>query len=166
MSRPRLDDVAAELRLTERRLELRRKPPGASPDLLREPQIFQNLEPAQLLLPECACGRRFRHGAVDRDEAARSPLPEQRAVEIGESQTLDGAATRLEDLALGPISEHLRGQVLATPPDALLQIVGMDLEGLTFRVAAAYEKVYVRIVGVVVIDRHPFKPCSEITFHV
>src|SRR5439155_25602040 len=42
-----LDDVAAELRLAERGLELRRKPPRASPDLPRQAQVLKYLEPAQ-----------------------------------------------------------------------------------------------------------------------
>src|SRR5439155_25838986 len=136
-----LDDVAAELGLAERGLELRRKPPRAGPDLLGQAKVFEHLETAQLLLSECSRGGRLWSRSIDRHEASGSPVTDERPVDFGEPEPLYALPARLDDLALRAIPEHLSREVLAAPPDPLLQIVRMDLEGLAACVSTAHQKV-------------------------
>ena len=42
----------------------------------------------------------------------------------------------------------------------------MDLERLAASVPAANQKMHVRVVGIVVVDRDPLQPRTKITFHV
>src|SRR5881628_734540 len=161
-----LDDVAAELCLAERSLELRRKPPRAGPDLLGQAQVFKYLEPAQLLLSERPRGRRLWSWSIDRHEASGSPVADERPVDVGEPEPLHALPPRLNDLALRAIPEHLGRQILAAPPDPLLQVVRMDLEGLAACVSTAHQKVHMRVVRVVVVDGHPIEARSQISLHV
>jgi len=162
----RLDDVAAELCLAERGLELRRKPPSTGPNFLGQAQVFEHLEAAQLLLSERPRGGRLWSWSIDRHEASGSPVTDERPVDFGEPEPLHGLPARLDDLALRAIPKHLGRQVLAAPPDPLLQVVRMDLEGLAACVSTAHQKVHVRVVRVVVIDGHPLEVRSQISLHV
>src|SRR5206468_4526949 len=87
-------------------------------------------------------------------------------VDFGEPEPLHGLPARLDDLALRAIPEHLSREVLAAPPDPLLQVVRMDLEGLAACVSTAHQKVYMRVVRVVVVDGHPLEARSQISLHV
>src|SRR5438552_2444723 len=163
---PRLDDVATELCLAERGLELRRKPPRAGPNLLGQAQVFEHLEPAQLLLSERPRGGCLWSWSIDRHEASGSPVTDERPVDFGEPEPLYALPARLDDLALRAIPEHLSREVLAAPPDPLLQIVRMDLEGLAACVSTAHQKMHMRVVRVVVVDGYPFEARSQISLHV
>lgn len=73
MARPRLDDVAADLRLPQGGLELRREAPRPRPHLLGEAEAFEHLQPPKLLTPEIPRCRGPRQSPVDRHEPSRSP---------------------------------------------------------------------------------------------
>ena len=118
------------------------------------------------MLPEGPRGRRSRTWPIDREEAFAPGLAHKRAVEVGEPEALHGPPARLDDLALRAIAEHLRGQVLAAAPDPLLDVVGMDLEGLASGISTAHQKVHVRVVGVVVVDGHPFQTGTQVALHL
>src|SRR5439155_8278058 len=132
-----LDDVAAQLRLAQRVFQLGREPPGTGPDLLGEAQALEHLQTAEFLLPERSRGRGPRRSSVDRHEASRPSVPDQRAVDLCEPEPLDGQPSRLDDLSLRAEPEDLRRQVLAAPADPLPQVVRMDLKRADLRVPAA-----------------------------
>jgi len=162
----RLDDVAAELCLAERGLELRRKPPSTGPNFLGQAQVFEHLEAAQLLLSERPRGGRLWSWSIDRHEASGSPVTDERPVDFGEPEPVHRLPARVNDLALRAIPEHLSREVLAAPPDPLFQVVRMDLEGLAACVSTAHQKVHMRVVRVVVVDGDPLEARSQISLHV
>src|SRR5438552_13304276 len=126
--RPGLDDVAADLRLSERGLELRREAPRTGPHLLGEAETFEHLQASQFLTAELPRRRRPREPPVDRHEPSGSPVTDECPVDLGELESFDGLPSRLHDLALGAIAERLRRQVLTAPADALPQVAGMEVE--------------------------------------
>src|SRR5438094_10070483 len=128
MARPGLDDVAADLRLSERGLELRRETPCTGPHLLGEAETFEHLQTSQFLTPELSRRRRPRESPVERPEPSRSPVADECPVDLGELKPFDGLPSCLHDLAFRAIAERLRRQVLATPADALPQAIRIDLE--------------------------------------
>src|SRR5437867_4643696 len=130
MARPGLDDVAADLRLSERGLELRREAPRTGPHLFGEAETFEHLQASQFLTAELPRRRRPRESTVDSHEPSRSPVTDECPVDLGEVEPFDGLPSRLHDLALRAIAERLRRQVLTAPADALPQIIRMDPEAL------------------------------------
>src|SRR5262249_2860901 len=124
MACPGLDDVAADLRLPEGGLQLRREPPRASPHLLGEAEPFGDLQAPQLLSPELARRRRPRQSPVNCHEPSGSPVTDECAVDLGEVEPFYGLPSRLYDLAFRAIAERLRRQVLTAPADSLAQVIG------------------------------------------
>ena len=71
MARPGLDDVAADLRLSERGLELRREAPRTGPHLLGEAETYEHLQTSQFLTPELPHRRRPREPPEPRPRVPR-----------------------------------------------------------------------------------------------
>src|SRR5882724_1379435 len=86
----RLDDVATELCLAERGLELRQKPPRTGPNFLGQAQVFEHLEAAQLLLSERPRGGCLWIWSIDRHEPSGSPVTDERPVDFGEPEPVHG----------------------------------------------------------------------------
>src|SRR5215831_8550899 len=123
-------DVAADLGLPQRGLELRREPPRTCPHLLREAETFEHLQAPELLPPELPCRRRPLQSPVDGHEPTRSSVTAECTVDVGEVETLDRLSARLHDLALRAVAERLGREVLAAPADTLPKVIGMDPEAL------------------------------------
>src|SRR2546425_268432 len=101
-----------------------------------------------------------------RHEPSRSPVTDECPVDFCEMEPFDGLPSRLHDLAFRAVAERLRRQVLTAPADTLPQVIGMDPDALASGVPTADEEMNVRVVGVVVIDRHPLESRPQVALHV
>src|SRR5262245_51393432 len=159
-------DVAADLGLPKRGLELRREPPRTCPHLLREAETFEHLQASELLPPELPSCRRPRKSPVDGHEPTGSSVADECPVDVREVEPLDRLPARLHDLALRAVAQRLGREVLAAPADTLPKVIGMDPEALAWGVPTADQNMHVRVTGVVVVDGHPLEARAEIPLHV
>ena len=102
MSRPALDDVAADLRLSECGFHLRRQPPCPRTELLGHAKAREKLQTAHLLDADRLPLSRARSRSLVRYEAIAVGATEQRPVNLRELRSLDRVATRDEVFAVAP----------------------------------------------------------------
>src|SRR5439155_21853195 len=161
-----LHDVAGELALAQRRLQLPAQLPPACSDPTRQAKTDEHLEAPELL----ASLRQAPPVLEERAGVTHAPLrvspSEQPAVELRELRARNHPRAAGQDLVVRPEAEHPRGQLLAAIPDAPLDVARVDREGAALVVPAANQEMDVGVVGVVVVDRDPLEPGAEVVLHL
>src|SRR5712692_10478824 len=100
MSRPALDDVAADLRFSQRGFHLRRQPPRPRSNLVGDSQTDEELETPHLLDADLLALGGVRPRSLVRHEAVGVSAPQQRAIDLRELRPLHGLAAGGDMLAL------------------------------------------------------------------
>src|SRR5439155_11588903 len=161
-----LHDVAGELALAQRRLQLPAQLPPACSDPTRQAKTDEHLEAPELL----ASLRQAPPVLEERAGVTHAPLRisprEQPAVELRELRALHHTRAAGQDLVVRPEAEHPRGKLLAPIPDAPLNVARVDREGAAVIVSASNQEMDVGVVGVVVVDRDPLQPGAEVVLHL
>ncbi len=161
-----LDDVAALLKLPQRRLGLWRYNPFAGLDLSRQPhtlQLARALDQEGSILTEGVA-----HVLVGAQVVKLPPLllGDQHPVEPGEAIGIHLPLKLLRYLKLALATQFQRNDLTGSFADAIGDIVAGYVEGLAILGDAAQEDMRVRVSCVVVIDRDPVELRPEVRFHL
>ena len=161
----RLDDVAADAEVAQRRLEARLQLPSRRTDLLGEPKPFElarspDHQPLQFGVFSGAAGAEVDHAAALIGDVA------QRAIEAGPALGLDLLLQGGPDFLLGARAELQGNPLGGAVAESLLDVVAADDEIRAVVGAPAHQHMDVRIVRVPVIDGDPVEFRAEIALGV
>ena len=157
------DDIATLAQGAQGLLGIGMDGPTAGLRLVDQAQVLQALQAADQQ-QALALQRRFVE-AFDLYPAILAGLAFQRAIQASPPLLLHLALQGLLDLQLGawpqPFGRQLGGAMTKTISD----VVARDDEVFAGVVAPAHDQVGVRVVGIPVIDRHPFQPRAQVGLH-
>ena len=137
--------------------------PGAGLHLVGQAQALQTLQAADQQ-QALALQPRFVE-AFDLHLAIVADLALERAIQARPPFLLHLAPQGLLDLQLGAWPQPFGRQLGRAIPKAIGDVVARDDEVFAGVVAPAHDQVGVRVVGVPVIDSHPFQPRAQVGFH-
>ena len=137
--------------------------PGARLRLVGQPQALQALQAADQQ-QALALQLRFVE-AFDLHPAVFAGLAFQRAIQARPPLLLHLALQGLLDLQFGARPQPFGRQLGCAMPKAIGDVVTRDDEVFAGIVAPAHDQVGVGVVGVPVINGHPFQPCAQVSFH-
>src|SRR5579885_1121725 len=163
--RARFDHVLVALPLAELALVVSSQLPRPIIDALRKPESGEILEAVYFLLRPDACGLGVRPEALVADDAVLVRPSLQGAVDLRPLLAADDPLARPVHLRFKARPQFARRELLAPRPDAFAQVVAIDFERAAILPYAANEQMDVRVVGVVMVDCHPFELGSEVLLH-
>jgi hypothetical protein len=135
-------------------------------ELTREPHALKEAKPRYVLSLTLVCSFVPVRLIIERYDVPRISPSDQRAIYFCELIARDDSCPRFQNVALYPETQLAARDLLAPVPDPRLDVVAVNRKRAARFGDAANQNVYVRIVGVVMIDRRPLKARSEIEFHL
>ena len=122
------------------------------------PEFEVALRPSERFVWHRAC--------LDQPAVPMVLFPQQRRIQSRPAVLLDFFRSSPVDVEIGAIPQLACGQLPCPLAHAVADVVPADDQVTTGIVHAAHEDVHVRVVGVVMGDRHPVQPRAQILLHL
>ena len=165
-TREALLDVARHLNLPEASLEVLGESPRPVIQALRQTQALKVGEPPEVLEPPLLRSRMGRHGVGDLYDTAFRRLAPQSPIDLRDARAVHGPLACLPTIHLQARAQGSGQQFPAAAPYSVLHVVPREPQLSSTVVHATHGDVDMRVIGVVVVDRGPLQPSSQVLFHL